>query len=408
MTVRPKKLVMFGAGNIGRSFIGQLFSEAGYETVFVDIDPVILDELNKKGFYRVVVKQNDIPDREITVQGVRGINGTDIDAVAGEIIDASIIATAVGKGAIPHVLPVVAEGIRRRISAGNGAIDIIIAENVRDAAAWYRRELFPALDTGQVPDDLVGLVETSIGKMVPIMTKRDRQIDPLQVFAENYNTLIVDRKGFRNGVPPLPGLQAVDNIQAYVDRKLFIHNLGHAAAAYFGFATHPERRYIYEHMHDEATAGAVRDCMLESAAALNREYPEDLATDALERHIDDLITRFGNHELKDTVHRVGRDLRRKLGRDDRLVGAMLLANRHELPFGKIADAASAAFSFKALGEDGCLFSSDEEFFSDLSCRRSGWILDQVCGLAKSRGTGEERVRRELSSRLGNEIGDIYG
>ena len=37
MTSAPeKKILIFGAGKIGRSFIGQLFSRAGYELVFID------------------------------------------------------------------------------------------------------------------------------------------------------------------------------------------------------------------------------------------------------------------------------------------------------------------------------------------------------------------------------------
>ena len=399
MATDAKKLVIFGAGNIGRSFVGQLFSQAGYETVFVDIDPIILKELNQRGTYRVVIKQHDAPDSEILVRGVRGVDGSDRDAVSEEILDATIIATAVGKSAIPHILPVLATGIDRRLSAGNGGIDIIIAENVRDAAAWFRRELFSAIGNHRHVDEIVGLVETSIGKMVPIMTAADRQDDPLQVFAEAYNTLIVDAKGFRNGVPLLPGLKAVENIKAFVDRKLFVHNLGHAATAYLGFAAHPERRYIYEHMLDEDVARPVRECMLEAAVALHREYPQDLPMADLEDHINDLITRFGNRKLKDTVHRVGRDLRRKMGSDDRLIGAMLLAARHNLPFANIADAASAALSFRALDENNLMFPSDETFLNDLAGRGPEWILDHVCGLSKLEGKEHKHVRRELLSRL---------
>ena len=49
-------------------------------------------------------------------------------------------------------------------------------------------------------NELVGLVETSIGKMVPIMSQKDLEEDPLQVFAETYNTLIVSKRGFKNPI----------------------------------------------------------------------------------------------------------------------------------------------------------------------------------------------------------------
>jgi len=46
--MNKKKMIQFGAGNIGRSFIGQLFSRSGYEVVFVDINKELIKEVNKK------------------------------------------------------------------------------------------------------------------------------------------------------------------------------------------------------------------------------------------------------------------------------------------------------------------------------------------------------------------------
>ena len=40
--VIKNKLVLFGAGKIGRSFIGQVFSRSGYEVVFIDINQEII------------------------------------------------------------------------------------------------------------------------------------------------------------------------------------------------------------------------------------------------------------------------------------------------------------------------------------------------------------------------------
>ena len=42
-----KLLIQFGAGNIGRSFLGQIFARNGWEVVFVDVDELLLKELNQ-------------------------------------------------------------------------------------------------------------------------------------------------------------------------------------------------------------------------------------------------------------------------------------------------------------------------------------------------------------------------
>ena len=213
---------------------------------------------------------------------------------------------------------------------------------------------------------LVGLIETSIGKMVPIMTTADQMKDPLVVYAEPYNTLILDGKGFRNKIPDIEGLAPKENIKAWVDRKAFIHNLGHATAAYAGYHYHPEAVYLYEVLDDNKVYAFVREVMLQSAIILSSLYPDDFSISELEEHIDDLISRFRSRYLRDTIYRVGNDLRRKLSVGDRFMGAIHMAIQTGKPYDKILKAMSYGFLFAARGEDGTVFPSDLTFLDELS------------------------------------------
>ncbi|MCK4417974.1 MAG: mannitol-1-phosphate 5-dehydrogenase, partial [Candidatus Latescibacteria bacterium] len=163
-----KKLLQFGAGKIGRSFIGQLFSRAGYEVVFVDIASSLIDALNRERRYRVEIK--DIHPQTIWVENVRAANAQNTTQVAQEVATADIIATAVGPAALPHIYPTLAQGLLKRNQMGKGPVDIIICENLRDAARIFRSGLAQCLPEDFPLDSSVGLVETSIGKMVPIMS----------------------------------------------------------------------------------------------------------------------------------------------------------------------------------------------------------------------------------------------
>jgi mannitol-1-phosphate 5-dehydrogenase len=222
------KLVQFGAGNIGRSFIGQVFSKAGWEVVFVDVDDRLVSLLNKNKYYTVAIKREGREDELRSIGPVRAVNGKDAAAVASELALADLAATSVGKNALVKILPLIAGGLRER----SKPLDIIIAENAREAPELFRTVLSQELGPGYSLNTRVGIVETSIGKMVPIMRSEDLAADPLLLFAESYETLIVDKRGFRGPIPDIKALCPVEPIEAYVDRKLFIHNLGHAAAVY--------------------------------------------------------------------------------------------------------------------------------------------------------------------------------
>lgn len=360
-----RKIVIFGAGKIGRSFIGQLFGCNGYKVIFVDIDPRIVNLLNERGNYRVVIKGDK--EEEIIVPDVEAISALDKEKVSDAVSIAGILAVSVGKNALEKAIPVIAAGLNKRsVNAPGIPLDIIIAENMLSAADFVREQLKINLPASYPVDSMVGLIETSIGKMVPIMPVAELEKDPLVVFAEPYNTLILDGKGFKLPIPEIKGLAPKSNIKAWVDRKAFIHNLGHATAAYYGYSKYPHAIYMYEVLDDTEVLHFTRIVMLQSAEILKAAYPEEFTDADLIDHIDDLIRRFRNKDLQDTVFRVGQDLTRKLSSDDRFMGAIHLAMKYSKPYNLILYAMSYGLYFRAKDETGNYFPSDINFLNSLS------------------------------------------
>jgi len=376
--VVQKKILQFGAGNIGRSFVGQLFSKAGYEVVFADVDESLIRALNANHGYTVEIR--DRVNASISIENVRAVHCGDSNAVVKEMTEADICATAVGPQVLPKLFSVMARGLDGRKSARRGPLDIILCENLRDAARLTREGLAKELPKDFPLKSYVGLVETSIGKMVPIVPEKIRKADPLTVYAEAYNTLIVDRKGFLNGVPPVPGLSAKENMKAYVDRKSFIHNLGHAALAYFANMVEPGMVYTYEAVRDPELRSWVKGAMQESGRLLIRMYPEEFDEAAQESHIEDLLERFGNEALGDTIFRVGRDLSRKLSSGDRVVAPLLENQRRGLSAPYTMMALVCGLFFLPKDEDGRIYGPDKAVVERAKLSGPEEILANMCGL----------------------------
>jgi len=376
-STHEKKIVIFGAGKIGRSFIGQVFSRSGYSVVFIDIDKKLVDRLNQRQCYRVVIKSND-GDQVIEINNVSAFHLDEKTKITETLSNVSVAALSVGQYGLAAAIPLVAGSLLKRQQLyGDWPLDIIIAENMRNADKFIEGELSKLLPAGFNLASRVGLIETSIGKMVPIMSKKDLEEDPLQVFAEPYNDLIVARSGFRNPIPDVSFLAPKENIKAWVDRKLFIHNLGHASAAYLGYQKNPDWKYLYEALADNDIYSLTRNIMLQSADVLMAVYPDEFAPEQLHIHIDDLLARFRNKALGDTIYRVGCDLYRKLAPDDRFVAPIRRAIQLNLPYNLMLQALKAAFCFRAKDENGKYFEKDPEFFEETE-KGEVHILEHVC------------------------------
>ena len=311
-----KNAVIIGAGNIGRGFIGQIFSEAGYHVTYIDVMAPVVDALNAAGGYPLEIVSSSGNVRK-TISPVSAVNGNDHEAAARVTADADIAVTCVGAKAIKYIIPNLAAGIRLRYSEGKSPLDLLICENLMDADSYIRSLLDPVL----TPEELnsVGLVETSVGRMVPLPDKSLLEKEPLLVRAEAYSFLPCDKDAFKGAIPDVPSLVPISPFRFIIERKLFIHNMGHAVCAYLGMM----KGYttIAESIGDTEIRLIVREAMTESAEALSKRYGQPL--DGILNHTGDLIRRFGNTALGDTCARVGADIPRKLARNDRLTGAAM-------------------------------------------------------------------------------------
>ncbi len=344
-----KTVVMYGAGNIGRGFIGELFSRSGYEVVFIDIDTDLIERLNRENEYPIRVVSNE-KDVDIKVRGVRGVNGRDSAKVAEAIAGADIMATAVGVNILPKIAPVIAQGLRLRWkNASAKPLNILICENMLDAHHYLRERIgqeFCGCDIVRF-NALVGLVEASIGRMVPVMTEEMKKIHPLLVCVEPYDHLPVDRDAFVGEIPNIVNMEPKAPFDLYIQRKLYMHNMGHAAAAYLGSLA--GYRYIWEAVADPDVKELLFGAYNESSAAMAKEH--NASIEELLAHAENLLYRFGNRKLGDTIERVGRDPIRKLSQKDRLVGAANLCMKHNIVPVYIAAAIAAGYAYRADGDD---------------------------------------------------------
>jgi mannitol-1-phosphate 5-dehydrogenase len=382
-----KQAIIFGAGNIGRGFIGQLYSESGYEVTFVDVDRPLLDTLNERGRYTIRLVTNEQTE-EVTIFPVRALHAGDLDAVADAVSRAEIGATAVGAGILKQIAPAVAAGIARRAQLDiSSPFNLILCENLHGAAAIFREMVLAALPPehhGYLAAH-IGFVDTVIARMVPPLTPEMRAQDPSLIIVEPSKELPVDRDGFVGPPPPpIVGMIPYAPFSFFTDRKLYIHNAGHAVLGYLGYLAGYE--YGYQSLADDEIYFQARGAMEESALALTRKYRP--APGALMANIEDLLHRFGNRALGDTILRLGRDPVRKLARSDRLVGAALNAQAQGVTPAHLVTGIAAGLRFAH--PDDPVAQQVQVQLKEQGIER---VLAEVCGLAADEPLTEMVIER---------------
>lgn len=312
-----KKAIQFGAGNIGRGFIGALLSKAGYHVVFADVNTEIINKINSDKKYTIHVMDTICSEEEIS--NISGVISTS-DEIYKEIVEAEIITTAVGPVVLPRIAPTIAKGIAlRKEKEIKTYLNVIACENAIKASSQLEEEVKKYLNEEEIEylKEFVGFPNCSVDRIVPPVKSENI----LDVVVENYYEWNVEKSAFKGEIPKIEGMNLVDNLMAYIERKLFTLNTGHAITAYFGYLKGYET--IEESIKDEVIYGFVKNAMIESGKGLIAKYNFD--EEAHYKYIDKIIDRFKNPYLKDDVARVGREPLRKLNENDRLIKPLITA-----------------------------------------------------------------------------------
>ncbi|MFK4297753.1 mannitol-1-phosphate 5-dehydrogenase [Arthrobacter sp. GAS37] len=336
------KAVHFGAGNIGRGFVGLLLHEAGYEVVFADVADALISQLASATSYEVHEVGENAAVK--TVSGFRALNsGTEEVAVVAEIATADLVTTAVGPHILKFVAPVIARGIAGR-SPSLAPLQVMACENAINATDLLHSEVEAAWDgaAGDLSSAAV-FANTAVDRIVPNQAPGQG----LDVTVETFYEWVIDRTPFAGEAPVIPGATFVDELGPYIERKLFTVNTGHASAAYFGYGAGLEK--ISDAMADASVAARVRAVLEETKQLLVAKH--GFVEAEQEAYVQKILSRFTNPYLPDTVNRVGRAPLRKLGRHERFIGpAAELAERGVTPVA-LLDAMSAALRFDDGADD---------------------------------------------------------
>lgn len=335
-----KNAVHFGAGNIGRGFIGKLLADADIAVTFADVNEPLVDQLSHQQEYKVKVVGSEC--KMETVSHVTAVNSAS-EALIERIIKTDLVTTAVGPTVLDIIAKTIAKGLSARFAAGNTQpLNIIACENMVRGTTHLKQQVYQFLTTEeqQQADALVGFVDSAVDRIVPPLQAAND--DPLEVTVESFSEWIVDEQQFKGEIPQIEGMEKTNNLMAFVERKLFTLNTGHCITAYLGCLK--GHRTIREAIEDPSIHAQVKQAMQESGEVLIRRYGFDRALHSA--YIEKILSRFANPYLVDEVDRVGRQPLRKLGTNDRLIKPLLGTIEYGLPNSMLLKGIAAALKYR--------------------------------------------------------------
>jgi mannitol-1-phosphate 5-dehydrogenase len=357
--------------------VGLLAWQAGFELVFVDKNPDLVEALRRQGRYTVKLFGEGC--REIRVTGFRVYHSQERAAIAQEIGNAILVLTAVFDQNLPDVAQTIALGVTGCVLADRQTpLNCLACENMMDSSSTLGRHVrgFLASDAQVWSEKHLGFPDCMISRVVP----RPEQ-DPLVLVTEDYNEWTARAEAFRGPRPPtLTALELVENQTARLERKLFVHNGGHAICGYRGF--HRGHRYIHEAVADPVVAEHVLGALDELGAVVQRKW--GFSSESLDRYKQDLCRRGAVAEMRDDILRVVRDPIRKLSPRERLVAPALLAVEYGLPCSGIVRGIVAALRYRH-PEDP----QSQKVGADIKQKGLKGVLEDICHLAPDHPLAEE-------------------
>ncbi|KAK2684480.1 hypothetical protein QWA68_016924 [Fusarium oxysporum] len=370
-----KKAVHFGAGNIGRGFVACFLHNSGYEVVFADVADRLVDQLNTKKSYKVI-EVSSVGTREIIITNYKAINPrTHENDLIREIMSADVVTCAIGRDNLKFIAPIIARAIGMR-SSDKTPLAIMACENAMSATDALAANIEHPITTKEHRLDdhykRARYANCAIDRIVPAQHP-DAELD---VKLEEFYEWVIDRGPFADdAVPTISGVRWVDDVQPYVERKLYTVNTGHAAAAYYGY--NRNKRLVHDALQDPFILDQVKKVLSNTSTLIINKY--GISKQDQEEYVRKVIIRISNPHLEDTVERVGRAPLRKLGRTERFIRPASELVEKGYDCSALLDAVEMALRFQNVEGD----EQSKELARIIARQTPETVVTGVCGLQPS-------------------------
>lgn len=334
------KATHFGAGNIGRGFIGEILAKNGFSIEFVDINETIINALMSRKGYTIELAEES--KQQIQVANVTGINNQkNPEAVVESVATSQIVTTAIGPNILPFIAELIAKGIqKRKANQVTEKLDVIACENMIGGSQF----LFEKVKAYLTQEDLdyvnqyVGFPNAAVDRIVPIQHHED----PLFVSVEPFSEWVVDKTQMKNPELVLSDVEYVDDLEPYIERKLFSVNTGHASVAYTGASLGYQT--IDEAIADEKVLTTLENVLKETGSLLIAKWQFD--PQVHQAYAQKIVARFKNPYISDAITRVARTPIRKLGYDERFIRPIRELHDRNLSYQQLLTVVGLIFNYR--------------------------------------------------------------
>ena len=316
--------VHFGAGKIGRGFIAELLHDTGYRVVFVDVVDALVDLINKDHEYYLFQIENNYKEKKIdNIEALSSIK--EPEKVIAEINQAKVVTTSVMATNLPKIAPVLAKGLKSRVGQGKEKVVVMACENAMHGTDILVKAMIDSGEITQAELDEVGVYpNTAVDRMVFDGEHNGHKGIDIGV---NYELAIEKDKLVNPDDEPIKGAEYTSDLDRHLQRKIYMINCGLAISAYIGYANGKD--IVQDVLNDPELVKEVRAAVMESAAALEKEY--GFSHESLVDYCENMfIKRFGNPKTHDEGARVGREPIRKISYNDRIMGPANMCEKYGL------------------------------------------------------------------------------
>jgi len=368
MSKVSESCLAIGAGAIGKSVTGLTFKEMGFDVTFVDVNEEVIRDINRRGGYRIKTARFNMKD---TWQEVTGISACNISSAEAEekAISTDYICTSVGSTGLKAIIPTLVKWFQKRDNISKKRLYLLFFENEGHCVEIVKRGIIDGM--GAVPEWLT-MAKASIERMTKVLPSHNGEFD---VVGERVFPIFIDKEPMKNSsiAKDTKRIELVDDINAYYYRKLYTNNLGHAALGYvglyYGYST------AVQTMSDEWVSSIMKKVLDEAGAMLVKTY--GFTEKDMQEHITELPTRFWNQGLDDSLLRLARDPIRKLGPNERIIGAMRKCVSEGIEVDGMCKVLCYALRY---------YREDDKESCELNKLRKEkgieWILENICGISR--------------------------